>query len=56
MYANVNVDLVTNSLAEMDLQKLVRSNKEAFAEFGGVSMENVKVISRREYEENSEDD
>lgn len=55
-YAEQKMDLVTSDLGNIKLQEAAKSAREGFAKLCKVSVENVRIISRIEYEENTEDE
>ena len=55
-YACTNLDLETSDLSNINIEELVKSNIEAYSKLCNVPTENIKIISRHEYEENTEDD
>lgn len=55
-YASTNADSKVSALAKADIGNYVESQRQAFAEMLKVDVEKVKVISRTEYEENTEEE
>lgn len=55
-YCEQKVDLHTDSLKNVKLLEAAHNAAEGFAGMCGVPVENVRIISRTEYEENTEDD
>lgn len=55
-YTEINADICTESLSDFDLQEYAKSTTKGFTEFCKVSEEDVRVISRKEYEQNTEED
>ena len=53
-YAEQKMDLMTNDLGDIKLQEAVESAKKGLAKLCKVPVENVRIISRTEYEENTE--
>ena len=55
-YAEIKEDVCLESMKEYDLQKDAEGKIEGFAKMLKVSKEDVRIISRTEYEENTEED
>lgn len=55
-YTASKIDMITCDLKNFELQEYVKSQTEALAELMMVPKENIRVISREEYEENIEED
>lgn len=53
-YANINVDLKISSLESANIKECVEGQIKKIAEMCQVDTENVRVISRVEYDENAE--
>lgn len=49
------MDLITNDLADIKLQEAAKSAREGFAKLCKVPIDNVRIISRVEYEDNTEE-
>lgn len=54
-YAEQKMDLITNDLADIKLQEAAKSAREGFAKLCKVPIDNVRIISRVEYEDNTEE-
>ena len=54
-YIEINVDYFTKSL-DLDLDKIADKQKKGIADMFHVAEENVILISRTEYEENTQDE
>lgn len=55
-YANTLVDLKISSLASTDICNFVEQQRKGMADMCLVDVEKVKVISRKEYEEETEEE
>lgn len=55
-YAEQKIDLITSDLSNIKLQEAAKSTREGFAKLCKVPAENVRIISRAEYEDNTEDE
>jgi len=55
-YCNTNVDLKISSPLEADISNYVEHQCKGVADMCRVGVEKVRVISRTEYEENTEDE
>lgn len=55
-YSNINVDLNISSLLKADICNYVEAQRKNMADMCCVDVEKVRVISRTEYEENTEDE
>lgn len=55
-YSESKIDLDTVCLSIFDLEEYAREQIKGFAELCKVPEENIRIISRREYEENTDDD
>lgn len=55
-YAEIKEDVCLESMKEYDLQKDAEEKIEGFAKMFQVSKEDVRIISRTEYEDNTEED
>lgn len=55
-YAEQKMDLVTSDLSNIKLQEAAKSAREGFAKLLKVPAKNVRIISRIEYEDNTEDE
>lgn len=55
-YSESKIDLNTADLSGFKLQGYAQSQIEGFAELLKVPEENVQIVSRQEYEENTEED
>lgn len=55
-YSESKIDLNTESLAGFNLKEYAKDQKEGITEIASVPIENVKIIRRKEYEENTEED
>jgi len=55
-YSNINVDLPISSLLKADICNYVEKQRKGMADMCHVDVEKVKVISRKEYEERTEDE
>lgn len=55
-YAEQKMDLVASDLSDIKLQEVAKNAREGFAKLLKVPVENVRIISRIEYEENTEDE
>ena len=55
-YSNINVDLPISSLLKADICNYVEKQRKGMADMCHVDVEKVKVISRNEYEERTEDE
>lgn len=55
-YSETKVDLNTEDMSGFKLQGYAQSQIEGFAELLKVPEENVQIVSRQEYEENTEED
>lgn len=56
LYSATNLDLDTENMTGFDLQKFKDANIKNYSELCKVPEENVRVISRKEYQENTEED
>lgn len=54
-YSESKIDLDTESLARFKLREYARDQKEGTAGMVSVPTENVKIIGREEYEENTKE-
>lgn len=52
-YTETRVDLFVEDLKGIDLQKYVEGQRNGYAEMCNVPVDNVRIISREEYEENT---
>lgn len=55
-YAEIKEDICLESLKDYDLQEDAKGKIKGFADMMKVSREDVRIISRTEYEENTEED
>lgn len=55
-YAEIKEDVRLESMKDYDLQKDAKEKIEGFAKMFRVSQEDVRIISRTEYEDNTEED
>lgn len=55
-YANTNVDLKAANLKNTDVCKYAEDQRSGVAELCKVKADKVRIISRTEYEENTDDD
>lgn len=55
-YANVNIDLKISVLENTDISNCISEQIKGLAEMCHVDIEKIRVISRTEYEENTEED
>ena len=56
LYCESKVDLNTEKLSGFNLREYAKGQIDGFVELLKVSEENVQIISRQEYEENTEED
>lgn len=54
-YCEIKIDLSTEKLKETDVELTLKDKISQVAEMMKVSEENVTVVSRKEYEENTEE-
>ena len=54
-YAATIVEITANALQKMDFAKYAGRQREVTADMCGISLENVRIISREEYEEADEE-
>lgn len=55
-YSESKIDLSAVCLSRFDLEEYAREQIKGFAELCKVPEENIRIISRQEYEENTDDD
>ena len=55
-YSESKIDLNAACLSGFNLEKYAQGQIEGFAELCKVPEENIRIISRQEYEENTDDD
>lgn len=55
-YSESKIDLDSVCLSRFDLEEYAREQIKGFAELCKVPEENIRIISRQEYEENTDDD
>lgn len=55
-YSEIKVDFNAADLRDFQLQEWAESQRKCIAEMLSVVKENVSIISRKEYEENTEED
>lgn len=55
-YAEIKEDICLESLKDYDLQEDAKGKIKGFADMMKVSREDVRIISRTEYEKNTEED
>lgn len=55
-YAEQRMDLETNDLSNVKLLEAIECAANGIAELCGVAAENVRIIPRTEYEDNTDDD
>ena len=55
-YAEIKEDICLESLKDYDLQEDAKGKIKGFADMMKVGQEDVRIISRTEYEENTEED
>lgn len=56
LYCASKIDLNTENLIEFDLREYAQSQVEGLAELLEVPEENIKIVSRQECEENTDND
>ena len=56
LYSETNIELCTESLNGFKLQEYAQSQIKGLAELLKVLEENIQIVSRQEYEENTEED
>lgn len=56
LYSESKIDLDVEDMSGFKLQEYAQNQIEGFAELLKVSEENIQIVSRQEYEENTEDD
>lgn len=54
LYANTNLDLSTEDLGTVNIMDYATLQRENLAELFPVPVENVKIVSRNTYEQNTE--
>lgn len=54
LYANTNADLRTKDLGTVNIMDYATLQRENFAELCHVPVENVRIVSRNTYEQNTE--
>lgn len=55
-YSELKIDFNTENLSGFSLQKYAQGQIEEFAELLKVPEKNIEIISRQEYEDNTDDD
>lgn len=55
LYANTNLDFRTEDLGTVNIMDCATLQRENLAELFHVSVENVKIVSRNTYEQNTEE-
>lgn len=56
LYSESKIDLNTVDLSGFNLQEYARSQIEGYSELLKVPEKNIEIISRQEYEDNTDDD
>lgn len=56
LYSESKIDLNTVDLSGFNLQEYAQSQIRGYAELLKVPEENIQIVSRQEYEENTDDD
>lgn len=56
LYCESKIDLNAEDLSGFNLQKYAKVQIKEFAELFKVPEENIRIVSRQEYEENTEED
>lgn len=56
LYCESKVNLNTEDMSGFNLQEYAKSQIDGFVELLKVSKENIQIVSRKEYEENTEED
>ena len=56
LYSESKIDLDTEDMSGFKLQEYAQSQIKGFAELLKVPEENVQIVSRQEYEENTDED
>lgn len=54
-YSETKADLNTENFEHFNLEQYAEGQRKGFAQMFKVPIENVRIISRKEYEENTED-